>query len=281
VLRGIGHLTLTTAFEKKHFGDATLYIDPTFSTKEKADTTHIYPDPNGYLIKNGKDFSLLTGQFSYNETKRLLYEGRNLQTSTGSRLSYGDLYLNGEFAMTDFPVQYKDADGGNTLSFNYLPKQNAIEAQRQDGEGCGSFYQAQGYEISSQEQYLEVSILNHRSNNDPQEGVKLFYQNKKLEVWPVRETEENQQYASLKYRYSVKETVKRKEQWRTIVEDFIVKHQALPKDTKATCEIATFSYAFDLEKKKLIIKRDANVGNKSETYTRSLYQIPVYYKTRP
>jgi hypothetical protein len=81
---------------------------------------------------------------------------------------------------------------------------------------------------------------------------------------------------ALKYRYSVRE----KGVWRVIFEDNIVKDQIVEHPADISCA-PTFSYRFDREKRQLIVKRDAAVGGKSETYTRNLVQMPSYYRTVP
>ncbi|MDR0860624.1 MAG: hypothetical protein LBO09_06740 [Candidatus Peribacteria bacterium] len=109
------------------------------------------------------------------------------------------------------------------------------------------------------------------------QGVKLEYLNKKLEVYPIFATGEKENLVSLKYRYSLRDG----EQWDLRLENFILKDQIFTKEVEKVCGEELFSYAFDVDKGTLVIKRSQNVGGKSETYTWKIAQIPSYYRTRP
>lgn len=108
------------------------------------------------------------------------------------------------------------------------------------------------------------------------EGVVLTYLNKKLEVYPLF-SGKNDALVSLKYRYSLRDG----KQWNLRIENFIVKDQTFTKSTGDVCGEDLFSYAFQSNKGALVIHRNQKVGEKSETYTRNIAQIPNYYRTRP
>jgi hypothetical protein len=78
------------------------------------------------LVKYGDQFSVATGPIYYDDEKEQLYEGRNVSTTSGSSLVYGDLYLNGTSLAKNVPVAYQDSKSGNSLQFFHRPQQNVL-----------------------------------------------------------------------------------------------------------------------------------------------------------
>jgi hypothetical protein len=280
-LTGRGTLLLRSSFEKKSIDtDTYLYINPrTESERTNGDVGVL--DGN-YLLSQGEKFSLLAAPFVYNIEKQQLFTTDNIKTGN-QRTQKGDLYLNGELIAENVPVAYGDTGGGNAISFSYEPQHNYLEIIYGDADGCGYNQHIEGYALSTKEKYLDVAIFKHSVPDKEDwyeemgtEGVKLEYLNKKLEVYPLFTTGDNKTLVALKYRYSLRNGTGRDLR----MEDFIFQNQEVKTDNAAICE-ENFSYAFDTEKGTLIIKRLENVGEKSETYTWKIAQIPNYYRTRP
>jgi hypothetical protein len=169
-------------------------------------------------VKYGEQFFRIEDQITYNYEKGFVYEGKNLQKEEGSRLSKADLYINGNLVFEQIPFQYLDSGGSNTVNFLYTPTKDALNVQWQEADGCGSFYETEGYRLSTKELFVKVGIYDHYGSNP--DGAVLEYGNKKLEVFPVLAANTTSTY-SLKYRYSTKET----DGWRVRLEDYIVRSQ--------------------------------------------------------
>jgi hypothetical protein len=128
-LRGIGFLELETQFQEHSFDDVTIYMDENFSAQIGGEAGVLFPVGRAtpsVLVKYGEQFTVLTGPVLYDEEKKLLYEGRDVRSISGSRLSYGDLYLNGKSLVTNVPVAFSDSGGGNSIQFSYQPQQNTL-----------------------------------------------------------------------------------------------------------------------------------------------------------
>lgn len=282
-----GSLWLKSNFESRVLATTTLYIDPKAEVVRENGDIGVFPNDNAYLLEEEGDFSLLTTPFVYNTGVEILYTTKNLQ-ALDKRRNLGDLYLNGELIAEQVPISYQGAGRGNAISFSYEPQRNYLEISYGEGDGCGYSNHIQGYTLSNKETYLELAIFKDWipdkadwNEEMGSEGVKLEYLTKKLEVYPIFATGEDKNLLSLKYRYSLRDG----EQRNLKIENFILKDQPFTKRegnaTGSVCGENLFSYDFDLNKGNLIIKRSQNVGDKSETYTWKIAQIPNYYRTRP
>jgi hypothetical protein len=187
-LRGIGFLTLNTQFQEKIVGDSMLYIDEAYekqaveqnadsaineATENKAtDTMTLFPAHDQsppLLAKYGANFVVISGVISYNEREGTLYEGRNPQQNSETGLFYGELYRNGQLLAKNVPVAFFNSKGENSIKFSY--SQPAIlDILRGEKQDCGFTSSLQSISLTTQQPYLEVSIVqNFSGTNDTKE----------------------------------------------------------------------------------------------------------------
>ena len=88
-------------------------------------------------MQYGGEFQVLEDRFVYNNEKEVIYEFKNLQAISGSRLEYGDLYINGALIVKEVPLIYHDTGAGNSLQIDYQGEKSELHLRWRDGDGCG------------------------------------------------------------------------------------------------------------------------------------------------
>ena len=111
------------------------------------------------LYKDGEKFIVTTWYIFYNRKLWQFFEARNIHDmSWDRRLFLWDLYINWNFIIKDFPVEYRNTWWGRIVPIVYEPEKDLISVKWQDGDWCGYTKGEAKYKISNWEVILYQEI---------------------------------------------------------------------------------------------------------------------------